>query len=778
MLKEVIIMIDISDKTIIVTKPCVKNDLLLYASKNLGIIDFKIMTKKELLEDITFSYAPDVLQYMTKYNKPVSICKTILDNLYYVDDIDGIKEDLISNKKIIYSESIITKYKKIYFYDIDIDPFFYKEIKKINKNIEIIEEKSSTNSDNKVFVFNADDISDEVLFLFDKWYELINKGIDINKIKLVIPDDEYNTYLEYYSELFGINVNLNTRKSIYSYGIALKILERYKNGESLFDIIKSIGSTNNKIVERIVNIINKYDWNKDIYDLLVYEFKNNYVNGEKYSNSIEVFSIDDIIIKDDEYLFIAGFNQNLIPHINRDDDYFKDDKKELIGLFTSTQKNKLLKQEIIKLVNSSKETYISYKLKTPFNIYTKSSLLENFEFDEYNYEHNYAISPSKMFDKYLLNSMVDNAYKYGIKNENLEILLSNVENDYGTYDNKFKGIEINTLNKLLKDEIKLSYTSINSYYECAYKYYLKYLLKIKEDSSNIDSLFLGNLFHYVLSEVFNGSKTIKELIDEFVKEKQLNAKDKLYLKKYERELELLIDVIDENRNRSHFKDLYYEKEINITSTNKIKVTLTGKIDKILSFDDGINNYVIIIDYKTGNLKVEYNNIVYGLNMQLFIYAYLIKNGGILPNPQIAGFYLKNIGHDLLKKQEGKTNDELIKNEYKLYGYSKENIDIIEKFDNDFSSLKNLKVKTDGTFYSNSLVFSDELLEKFLGIVEDKVNEASANIISGNYEINPKELNDKNISCEYCKYFDICYRKNKDVNVLKQLDIDDYVKAGK
>ena len=771
-------MIDISDKTIIVTKSCVKNDLLLYASKNLDIIDCKIMTKKELLEDITFSYAPDVLQYMTKYNKTISICKTILDNLYYVDDIDGIKEDLISNKKIIYSESIITKYKKIYFYDIDIDPFFYKKIKKINKNIEIIEEKSSTNSGNKVFVFNTDDISDEVLFLFDKWYELINKGIDINKIKLVIPDDEYNTYLEYYSELFGINVNLNTRKSIYSYGIALKILERYKNGESLFDIIKSIEPTNNKIIERIVNIINKYDWNKDIYDLLVYEFKNNYINDEKYSNSIEVFSIDDITIKDDEYLFIAGFNQNLIPHINRDDDYFKDDKKELIGLFTSTQKNKLSKQEIIKLVNSSKETYISYKLKTPFNIYTKSSLLENFEFDEYNYEHDYAISPSKMFDKYLLNSMVDDAYKYGIKNESLEILLSNVENDYGTYNNKFKGIEINTLNKLLKDEIKLSYTSINSYYECAYKYYLKYLLKIKEDSSNIDSLFLGNLFHYVLSEVFNESKTIKELINEFVKEKQLNVKDKLYLKKYERELELLIDVINENRNRSHFKDLYYEKEINITSTNKIKVTLTGKIDKILSFDDGINNYVIIIDYKTGNLKVEYNNIVFGLNMQLFIYAYLLKNGGILPNPEIAGFYLQNIGHDLLKKQEGKTNNELIKNEYKLYGYSKENIDIIEKFDNDFSSLKNLKVKTDGTFYSNSLVFSDELLKKFLDIVEDKVNEASANIISGNYEINPKELNDKNISCEYCKYFDICYRKNRDVNVLKQLDIDDYVKAGK
>lgn len=771
-------MIDISDKTIIVTKSCVKNDLLLYASKNLDIIDFKIMTKKELLEDITFSYAPDVLQYMTKYNKTISICKTILDNLYYVDDIDGIKEDLISNKKIIYSESIITKYKKIYFYDIDIDPFFYKKIKKINKNIEIIEEESSTNSGNKVFVFNTDDISDEVLFLFDKWYELINKGIDINKIKLVIPDDEYNTYLEYYSELFGINVNLNTRKSIYSYGITLKILERYKNDESLFDIIKSIEPTNNKIIERIVNIINKYDWNKDIYDLLVYEFKNNYINDEKYSNSIEVFSIDDITIKDDEYLFIAGFNQNLIPHINRDDDYFKDDKKKLIGLFTSTQKNKLSKQEIIKLVNSSKETYISYKLKTPFNIYTKSSLLENFEFDEYNYEHDYAISPSKMFDKYLLNSMVDDAYKYGIKNESLEILLSNVENDYGTYNNKFKGIEINTLNKLLKDEIKLSYTSINSYYECAYKYYLKYLLKIKEDSSNIDSLFLGNLFHYVLSEVFNGSKTIKELINEFVKEKQLNVKDKLYLKKYERELELLIDVINENRNRSHFKDLYYEKEINITSTNKIKVTLTGKIDKILSFDDGINNYVIIIDYKTGNLKVEYNNIVFGLNMQLFIYAYLLKNGGILPNPEIAGFYLQNIGHDLLKKQEGKTNNELIKNEYKLYGYSKENIDIIEKFDNDFSSLKNLKVKTDGTFYSNSLVFSDELLKKFLDIVEDKVNEASANIISGNYEINPKELNDKNISCEYCKYFDICYRKNRDVNVLKQLDIDDYVKAGK
>lgn len=768
------------DKTIIITKQSIKNKLLLYIN-NLGLIDIKVLNKQELLSDITFTYTSDVLQYMySKYGKTLDVCKTMLNNLYYIDStntyLNSIKQDLIDNKKLIQCVSIMTCYKRVIFYDIDLDPFFEKRIREINSNIEILKISSNINDNNKSYIYEASDIKVEVIYFFDKCYELIKSGIDINSIKLIIPNDEYYSYLEYYSNLYNINICLNKRTSLYNYGATLKLLESYRNGKSLEDIVKRLSYNSNSLVLDIVNVINKYDYKKDIYDLLVYEFKNTYMNAQKTSNSIEVIDISDNYIDSSTYLFILGFNQNLIPVINRDDDYFKDSEKETLGLYTSTLKNKLEAQEIINMIHKSNETYISYKLKTPFNTYIKSYLLDDLDLIEYNYKHDYSVSPSIEFDKDVFSSMMDDLYKYNKSNDNLDLLLANVENDFGKYDNRFKGLSDDTLQKLLGDEVKLSYTSINSYYECAYKYYLKYLLKIKEESTNLNALFLGNLFHYVLSKVFLGDSDISFLIDEYLEseEKELSVSEKIYLRKYEYELKLLVDLINENRKRSHFKDLYYEKEIDICNDKKVKIKLTGKIDKVLSFNDGEYTYLIVIDYKTGNLKVDYNNIVYGLNMQLFMYVYFINKSNVVPNSKIAGFYLQNIGHDLMKRQDNKTLDEIIKSEYKLYGYSMENIDILEKFDNDLSSLKNLKLKSDGTFTSNSLVFSDALMDKFLNIVDDKIKSASDDILSGKFDINPKEIDGKNVSCCYCKYFDICYRKNKDIKVLEEQTIDEYV----
>lgn len=768
------------DKTIIITKQSIKNELLLYIN-NLGLIDIKVLNKHELLSDITFTYTSDVLQYMySKYGKSLDVCKTLLNNLYYINStntcLNSIKQDLIDNKKLFECASIIPRYKTVIFYDINLDPFFEKKIKEISSSIEILKISSNLNDKNKSYIYEASDINNEVMYFFDKCYEFIKSGIDINNIKLIIPDDEYYSYLEYYSNLYNINICLNKRNSLYSYGITLKLLESYRDGKSLEKIVKHLSYNSNPLVLEIINIINKYDYKKDIYDLLVYEFKNTFVGDLKSSNSIEVIDINDNYIDSSMYLFILGFNQNLIPVINKDDDYFKDSEKEVLGLYTSTFKNKLEAQEIINIIRKSKETYISYKLKTPFNTYIKSSLLDNMYLIQYNYKHDYSVSPSVEFDKDAFSSMIDDLYKYNKSNDDLDLLLANVDNDFGKYDNRFSGLNNDTLEKLLGNELKLSYTSINSYYECAYKYYLKYLLKIKEESTNLNALFLGNLFHYVLSKVFLGDSDIHSLIYEYLEseEKELSVSDNIYLKKYEIELKLLVDLINENRNRSHFKDLYYEKEIEIYNDKKIKVTLTGKIDKVLSFNDGEFNYLIIIDYKTGNLKVDYNNIVYGLNMQLFMYAYFMNKGNIIPNSKIAGFYLQNIGHDLLKREDSKSLDEIIKGEYKLYGYSTENIDIIKKFDNDLSSLKNLKLKSDGTFSSNSLVFSDTLLDKFLDIVDDKIKGASDNILSGNFEINPKEIDGKNVSCCYCKYFDICYRKSRDIKALEKQTIDEYV----
>ena len=45
----------------------------------------------------------------------------------------------------------------------------------------------------------------------------------------------------------------------------------------------------------------------------------------------------------------------------------------------------------------------------------------------------------------------------------------------------------------------------------------------------------------------------------------------------------------------------------------------------------------------------------------------------------------------------------------------------------------------------------------------KIIDAMNNILEGNFMINPKIINGKNVSCEYCKYQDICYH-NENNNI--------------
>ena len=47
---------------------------------------------------------------------------------------------------------------------------------------------------------------------------------------------------------------------------------------------------------------------------------------------------------------------------------------------------------------------------------------------------------------------------------------------------------------------------------------------------------------------------------------------------------------------------YYEEKFTIEKDKEIKVTIKGFIDKIMTFEDNDNTYVIVVDYKTDSLK--------------------------------------------------------------------------------------------------------------------------------------------------------------------------------
>ena len=57
------------------------------------------------------------------------------------------------------------------------------------------------------------------------------------------------------------------------------------------------------------------------------------------------------------------------------------------------------------------------------------------------------------------------------------------------------------------------------------------------------------------------------------------------------------------------------------------------------------------------------------------------------------------------------------------------------------------------------------MDELTNIVEEKIEECINNILNGKFSINPKVINGKNISCEYCKFKDICFKEKKNEIVL-------------
>ena len=55
-----------------------------------------------------------------------------------------------------------------------------------------------------------------------------------------------------------------------------------------------------------------------------------------------------------------------------------------------------------------------------------------------------------------------------------------------------------------------------------------------------------------------------------------------------------------------------------------------------------------------------------------------------------------------------------------------------------------------------------ITDKIDKIVDERINEVVGAIEEGDFSINPKRVKGELIGCEFCKYKEICYRKEEDI----------------
>ncbi len=778
----------LENDSILIVPSQIKEKILTEMDKKSKLFNVKLMEINEFKRKYFFDYTTETIFYVMKhYNYDYEFSLDIINNLYFLSSENydheklkfllNTKNELINNNLLIFDNvfKIALENKKIYVYGYDyINNFYKKAFSALNVNY-IDQNISKFNHD----IMEFDTIQDEVIFVANKICELIENKIELNKIKIINPSSDYNATIKRIFNLFNLPFYFNNNYLI-STKISNNFFEILSNDivETLEKLKETI-SLNDELEQteynQIVKICNKYNWCSNFLDIknnLIYEFSNTKIDIKKEANYIEFVSLENNFFYDDEYVFLIGFNQNTYPKTVKDDDFLNDEVKKFLSLERTTEINKINYNILVNKLYSIKNFFISYKLKSPFNSFYRSQIIDDLNLNVVK-NYNCNIHYSVLNDKLNLAITLDNYLKYGEESQDLELLYSNYPSiNYKTYNNQYTKIDENLFRKYLNNKLSLSYSSINNFYKCSFRYYMENILNL-QISSNEFSLFIGNLFHYILSIMYNGDFNFSDSFKTYVNENyEFNTyKERFFINKLKKELEFIIDNIKEQDKFTNFDSHKFEQLIKIDlSKDNYDITFKGIIDKISYKKEAGNTLISIIDYKTGNPNLNLNNIIYGIDMQLCIYAYLSSKLKLFANPLLVGIYLQKILNNEININKNKQYITMKQENLKLQGYSNSNESILKVFDNTYTDsklIKGMKVSSKG-FYAYSKVFDQAMLNSILNIVENNIDEARDKILNREFYINPKKIGVKNLmGCENCTYKELCFMTEDNIINLKE-----------
>ena len=701
--------------------------------------DEKVLTKKEFINKYYYNYEDSILKIMNDYNKNYEVAKEMFKYLVFTNE-NNAKTDKLKNLLKIKNNLIENKSFKNYVKEQELIFVNIPHSKLLN---EIGYFNNKEYLDKKNFYTLHKNITEEVIYVFEKISELINNGVLLNDIKIIYNDD-YDNLIKRYAKFYSINmeeeIELNGTKILQDF---LNNLDETSSFEKSFNLIKNKSIFKDKILKLINRSISSYDFNiqKEIFK----ELAKNAKISIKYKEMLE--KVDITYQGENKHIFILGFNDSYYPKIKKTKDYISEEEKNLLNIPNSSDEV-IEQEEMFKMfISNNQNLYFSVTINNNY----KLSRYIKFNFEEKEKEITNNIY-SSLAHKLELSKKLDKYYKYLEKDKTLDKYYSSFNKEYNTYSNKYNG------SIKITDPISLSYTSMNTYIYNPFAYYVERILKV---SPYKDKFYMktGSFFHKCLE---------LEDYDEALKEFDFNNFENEYVDRVKDEILIDIDFIKEYHKVNNFKDI--KKEIDLVKNIGID-KFEGKLDKLIINKDTF----IIFDYKKkiSTASITIDKLNYGFNLQLPIYIYLVKN--LYPNLDFGGVYLNYLILDNYKLTD---KDKVIpnyidkKNEsLKFYGFTTSEIDRIEKVDNDYLSqkyLKNLSFTKAEEISQKSKILSDIDIKNIVESVDIIIKKVIEEIKNGKFDITNKKLNNQILDTQSnYLYKDISFATEEDI-----LDITD------
>lgn len=786
---------------IIVSNKYIKPILIQKFSNQMRKITFKSFD--EVKDDIYTTIDYQMLFHNMKEDTNLEVLRIKLANSYFIqqDSNEPFLHELYlyhQNNHLILDENHLSYYKskKVYFVN------YYGDDDLINQMLPFLkhyERCFTTNSiDKELTIFHFENYDDEILEVVNHIAILLNKKVDPAKIVIHKVNKDYLNKLEEYLMIYKIDYIVEGEGSFFDVDIVKNFFHDLKNYEAmrLNKVLKDylIDKKDNKIFSKIGKVLEPLimldltinsitlDLIKDVFIHTIYQ--------EEVTNAIKIENVLNHIYDDDTHIFIMNFSHGEIAHIYKDDTYLNDKIRKNLKLLTSFDRTQIEEKKILDCIHSYESIHLSYSTYCSSKIYMPSNLIKelakkrivNICDASIHIYHivNEDMAKMRFFKAYALYRLYQKKtfdYLYGYTYFCAD-LTKRYQSDFNA-----------TLDYLALPTLfmELSYTKLNDYFSCPFRFYLKYILNIEEKMKDNNSTFVGRMYHFVLEKVvakrYIDRRTKEEVLEnisvyicDFVKNQTYEIKDKLkfYLNKFSEELKLIVEIIMDFMDHSSFEVLGLEQKLEKQLDDYTVVV--GLIDKILKYQE----YYLVIDYKTNPVHPNWYALDVGLDLQLPLYLYLIKAND--PNAKIAGSYLQSVFRTSLLKYEDKPLSKVMLEQLKYVGYTLQDRDVILAIDtnalNGSGSLLKQIVSNKG-FYKNFLKksFTQTQFDAIILYVEKLIFEANKKIRKGLFPILPL-TDEKNESvCRYCRLKDLCYRNETMKKVYKKHDDFSYLFEG-
>lgn len=738
------------------------------------------MSLDEFIDNYSFRYDFKAVKYMVdNYRMKIDVAETFLNNMYFIENrnynnekldlLVKYKKELTDNELLVVNPlflNYLRKFNRIIVIGYGrLEAFYRKIFNKIKAEIiefELLEKEYNYSS--------FETMEKEVQYLYNRISQLLENGVNINNIYVMNAGSNYESYFNRYNDYFHFKIEEKNEDSMASLTIVRELIEILKkNDRQMLEKFISENSSSGYI-GTIVSIINKYVQIEKYTDLIIDELKNTRAKNEMYTDIVKRVNIFEPF-DDDDYVFLVGFNDRC-PALSVDTDYITDNIKHLSGLSNTEEKNNIRKENLLNYLSGINNLYLSFcenSLTDNFNpsiLLGKMKLKNNEDIlSDFNY--------SDKLNRYRLSKKLDQFSKYHVKDKNLEKLYSSYgENNYRKYDHKYKKIA-----EQLDEKLNLSYSQINNYFRCPFKYFVERKLKVNDDTGQFH-LQLGNIFHEVLKKVFENNitdaviinETVDSIIEKVISEQSYSESEKYFTRSLKQELLEDIEIIRKQHQKIGFENYEYEKEISVEVTDNI--VFKGIIDKLMHQKTAAERLIAVVDYKTGSEEFKEDMVEDGLSLQLPCYLYLADKMFESENKKYAGFYIQHLINSDNKYDGRKTIKEKKIESMKLDGKSNsdDGLNNIRAFDSGCQNsefIRALKIKDNEI--SGKRGMNNLQIENLIDLTAVKIKEAGNSIFNREFTISPYDYDE---ACKYCTYSDICYKKNSDFKKIEKKEDDD------